>query len=75
MSKFKNLKIRTRLLIAFMFVAIIMVGTFAIAVVDVNNTIAISDEVVEKVIDPLDWLLHARVLLESNEDRRTRYSD
>jgi len=65
MSKIKNLKIRTRLLIAFMFVAIIMIGTFTIAVVDVNNTIAISDEVVEKVIDPLDWLLHARVLLES----------
>ena len=65
MNKFNNLKIKTRLLIAFMFVALIMIGTFTIAVVDVNHTISTSDEVVEKVIDPLDWLLHARVLLES----------
>jgi len=65
MSKIKNLKIKTKLLAAFIFVSIIMAGTFAIAAVDVNNTIYISDEVVEKVINPLDWLLHARVLLES----------
>jgi len=53
------------MLIAFTFVAIIMLCTFTIAVVDVNDTVTTSEEVVARVIDPLDWLLHARVLLES----------
>ena len=65
MGKLRDMRIKTRLVIAFLFVAAIMLCTFTIAVVDVNHTISISDEVVEKVIDPLDWLLHARVLLES----------
>jgi len=65
MSKFKNMRIKTRMLIAFMFVAVIMVCTFTIAVVDVNSTVSTSEDVVTRVIDPLDWLLHARVLIES----------
>jgi len=65
MSIIKNMRIKTRLLIAFIFVAAIMLCTFTIAVVDVNDTVSTSEEVVTKVINPLDWLLHARVLLES----------
>ena len=65
MSSFKDLKIKTKLMIAFMFVALIMLCTFAIAVVDVNSTVATTEDVVNRVIDPLDWLLQARVMLES----------
>ena len=64
-GKIRNLKIKTRLLIAFLFVAVIMLCTFTVAVVDVNSTVSTSEQVVTRVIDPLDWLLHARVLLES----------
>ena len=59
MNKIKNLRIKTRLLIAFMFVAVIMLCTFTVAVIDVNNTVAVSDEVVEKVIDPLEEMYHS----------------
>ena len=65
MGKIKNMRIKTRMMIVFIFVAVIMICTFTVAVIDVNTTVTTSEDVVTRVIDPLDWLLHARVILES----------
>ncbi|MCL2764652.1 MAG: methyl-accepting chemotaxis protein [Treponema sp.] len=63
LNKINELKIRTKLLFAFLFVAVIMFSTSLISVIDMNSTISISDENIHKVLDPLEHVLKARVAM------------
>ncbi|MCL2758720.1 MAG: methyl-accepting chemotaxis protein [Treponema sp.] len=61
LNKIKGLKIRSKLLFAFLFVAVIMLCTSLISIIDMNSTVSISEENVYKVLDPLERVLQARV--------------
>ncbi|MCL2763898.1 MAG: methyl-accepting chemotaxis protein [Treponema sp.] len=59
----KELKIRTKLLLAFSLMAGIMFTTSLISIINMNATVAISDENIERVLDPLELVLKARVAI------------
>jgi len=59
----KGLKIRSKLLFAFLFVAVIMLCTAVLSIVDMNSTVSISEENIHKVLDPLERVLRARVVM------------
>jgi len=57
---FKEVKIRTKLLLAFLLMAVILLCTSLISIIDLNATVSISDENIEKVLNPLELVLKAR---------------
>ena len=64
MGKLRNIKIRTRMLLAFVFVSVLMICILLIAINDMRDTVERSDEVVTNVADPLSILVEARTILE-----------
>ena len=63
--RIRNMRMKTKLLTAFLFVAVIMLCTLLIAIRDMRDTVALSDETIVKVVEPLDNLLSARISMEA----------
>ena len=59
----KEIKIRTKLLLAFLFMAVILLCTSLLSIIDMNGTVSISDENIERVLEPLELVLQARVAI------------
>ncbi|MCL2440568.1 MAG: methyl-accepting chemotaxis protein [Treponema sp.] len=59
-----NMKLRAKLLSAFLVVAVILIVTLTIAIIDVNNTVKLSDEVINYVVEPLSTVFEARMTIE-----------
>ena len=60
----KNLKMRTRLIIAFLLVAVLMLATLLFAINTLRSTVtSISDSNVETMVEPLKFILEARVAM------------
>ncbi|MCL2721368.1 MAG: methyl-accepting chemotaxis protein [Treponema sp.] len=60
----RNISIRTKLLLAFLLVALVMIGALTFAIIDASNMVKLSDEIVGFVIDPIDYIFVARMDLE-----------
>jgi len=63
LNKIKGLKLRAKLLFAFLFVAVIMICTSLLSIIDMNATVSISEDNIYKVLDPLERVLKARVIM------------
>ncbi|MCL2809797.1 MAG: methyl-accepting chemotaxis protein [Treponema sp.] len=64
MKAIRNMSIRGKLLSVFVFVTLVMLVTLMFAVIDVNNTVQLSGEIVNFVTDPLGIIFDARITLE-----------
>ena len=60
----RDMKLRAKLLSAFLIVAAILLTTLTIAIIDVNYTMKLSDEIVNVVVEPIGTIFEARMTLE-----------
>jgi methyl-accepting chemotaxis protein len=63
-KRFNDLKIRTRLMMAFLFVSLVMLCILVIALVSLQSVITVNDELKNRVLDPLEHLSDAREALD-----------
>jgi methyl-accepting chemotaxis protein len=59
-----DVQIRTKLLLAFLFVALVMLCILVIAVINLQGVIALNSEIKAEVLNPLEHLSSARMILE-----------
>ncbi|MCL2805234.1 MAG: methyl-accepting chemotaxis protein [Treponema sp.] len=57
---FKGLKMRVKLLLAFLLMAVIMLFISLLSIINLNATVSISDENIARVLEPLELVLQAR---------------
>ena len=63
-GRIKNIKMRTRLISAFLIVAILMLSTLVFAISTLRSTVvSISEKSMETITDPLKHILEARVIM------------